>query len=249
MTPTIDTTIQVTDQPPATNHQPRSETNRANAQHSTGPRSIIGKLHSALNAITHGLTSQSPVLPSEDPAAFERHAQELFAEYKPKTPTEKQLIKELADTSWRMNRIPFLERDILMLSATLPAGSINVDLPDLQTCRAVEQALRRQERLLANLSMHGHRLSRQFHKTLDKLREIQADRRETEERDLKRAAGILELHKHKGIPYNPAEDGFVFSKAEVETCSRRLIHLNEARHIEHVRFYGGPEVKRAANPA
>jgi len=208
----------------------------------------MGKQHSAFNALTHGLTSQSPLLPAEDPAAFARHTQDLFHEYKPKTPTEKQLGKELADTSWRMNRIPFLERDILMLSATLPAGSINVDLPDLQTCRAVEDALRRQERLLANLSMHGHRLSRQFHMTLDKLREIQADRGETEERDLKRAAGILELHKHKGIPYDPAEDGFVFSKAEVETCSRRLIHLNEARDIEHVLFYAGPEIKRPANP-
>ena len=96
--------------------------------------------------------------------------------------------------------------------------------------------------------MHGHRLSRQFHKTLDKLREIQEVRRETEERDLKRAAAILELHKHKGIPYDPAKDGFVFSNAEVETCSRRLIHLNEARHIEHVRFYAGPEVKKTTNP-
>ncbi len=139
-----------------------------------------------------------------------------------------------------MNRIPMLERDLLMLSATLPAGSINVDLPDLQTCRAVEEALRRQERLLKNLSMHGQRLSRQFHKTLDQLREIQAVRRQTEERDLKNAAAILELHKHKGIPYDPAEDGFVFSNAEVETCSRLLIHLNEAR------FYAPPETKKAA---
>ena len=62
------------------------------------------------------------------------------------------------------------------------------------------------------------------------------------------AAAILELHKHKGIPYDPAEDGFVFSIAEVEVCSRRLIHVNEARHIEHVLFYGGPEIKRPANP-
>src|SRR5260370_19862856 len=102
--------------------------------------------------------------------------------------TKRQLVKELADTSWRMNRIPFLERDILMLSATLPAGSINVDLPDLETCRAVEDALRRQERLLANLSMHRHRLSRQFHKTLDKLRALQAARHPTQDRDLKNAA-------------------------------------------------------------
>jgi hypothetical protein len=62
------------------------------------------------------------VLPAEDPAAFNRHAQDLFEEYKPKNPTEKQFVRELADTSWRMNRIPFLERDILMLSVDLPAS-------------------------------------------------------------------------------------------------------------------------------
>jgi hypothetical protein len=221
-------------QPPITGGHLRSVINRANAQHSTGPRSAIGKQHSSLNAITHGLTSQSPVLPAEDLAAFNSHAQAFFDEYQPKGATEKQLVHDLAATSWRINRIPTLERDLLMLHATAPAGSINVDLPDLKTCLAVEDALRRQERSLANLSVHGNRLSRQFHKTLDQLREIQAVRRETEERDLKNAAAILELHKHKGIPYNPAEDGFVFSNAEIETCRQRLIHLNEARLVGQV---------------
>jgi hypothetical protein len=215
--------------------------NRANAQHSTGPRSPIGKLHSSLNATTHGLTSQSPVLPTEDAAAFNLHAQSFTDEYRPKTPTENQLVRDLADTSWRINRVPALERDILMLSATSEPGSINVDIPDLQTCKAVEEALRRQERSLKNLSMHGHRLSRQFHKTLDQLRAIQSARRETAERDLKKAAAILEMHKHKGLSYNPAEHGFVFSNAEVEAHSQRLIRLNQARHIEHVLFHAPPQ--------
>jgi hypothetical protein len=218
-----------------------SSKNRANAQHSTGPRSIIGKQHSSLNATTHGLTSQSPILPTENPDAFNLHTQSFFDEYHPKTPTEKQLVQDLADTSWRINRIPMLERDLLMLNATQPAGSINVDIPDLQTCNAVTESLRRQERTLASLSMHGHRLSRQFHKTLDQLREIQAVRRETAERDLKKAAAILEMHKHKGLSYNPAEDGFVFSNAEVEAHSQRLIRLNQARHIEHVLFHAPPQ--------
>jgi hypothetical protein len=243
MTPT-NSTSKSNHQPRITGDHLRGVINRANARYSTGPRSVIGKQHASLNAITHGLTSQSPVLPAEDPAAFNSHAQAFFDEYQPKGPTEKQLVQDLAATSWRINRIPTLERDLLMLHATAPAGSINVDIPDLKTCRAVEDALRRQERSLANLSMHGHRLSRQFHKTLDQLREIQSVRRETEERDLKRAAAILELHKHKGIPYDPAKDGFVFSNAEIETCSQRLIHLNEARHIEHIRFHAPPEFIR-----
>ena len=31
-----------------------------------------------------------------------------------------------------------------------------------------------------------------------------------------RAAGILEYRKHKGIEWDPAEDGFVLSKEQIE---------------------------------
>jgi hypothetical protein len=58
-------------------------------------------------------------------------------------------------------------------------------------------------------------------------------------RDLKDAA-LLELHKHKGIPWHPADHGFVFSKEQVEAFSQRLVRLNQSRHIEHVRFHMQP---------
>jgi hypothetical protein len=88
--------------------------------------------------------------------------------------------------------------------------------------------------------MHSQRLSCQFRKTVDQLREIQSERRIQQERDLKRAAALLELHKHKGIPFDPAQDGFVFSKDQVEAFAQRLIRLNESHHIEHVRFHMQP---------
>jgi hypothetical protein len=51
-------------------------------------------------------------------------------------------------------------------------------------------------------------------------------RRTKEECDLKRAAALLEMHKVKGIPYDPAQDGFVFSNDQIEAYSLRLIRLN-----------------------
>ncbi len=81
--------------------------------------------------------------------------------------------------------------------------------------------------LLATLVVHSQRLSRQFQKLVDMLREIQAERRLQQERDLKRAAALLELHKHKGLPYDPVQDGFVFSKDEIEAYSQRLMRLTE----------------------
>ena len=59
----------------------RIEINRANAQHSTGPKTESGKQTSSLNAIRHGLTSQSILMPTEDPAAYQQHVQSLLDEY------------------------------------------------------------------------------------------------------------------------------------------------------------------------
>ena len=101
---------------------------------------------------------------------------------------------------------------------------------------------------MATLGLHSHRLSRQFQKTLDQLREIQSERRGNQERQLKQASALLELHKHKGIPYDPAEDGFVFSKDQVEAFAQRLMRLNESRHIEYVRFHMPPPDRAATAP-
>jgi hypothetical protein len=55
----------------------------------------------------------------------------------------------------------------------------------------------------------------------------------------------MELHKRKGIPYDLAQDGFVFSKDQVEAFAQRLIRLNESRHIEHVLFHMQPAARAA----
>jgi hypothetical protein len=201
---------------------PRALANRANSRHSTGPRSAAGKQRSSLNATTHGLTSQSPVLASEDLAAYQLHCRQFLDEYQPATPTENQLTQEIADTAWRLNRIPLLESALLSQD------------PGSQTL--IPQ--------LATLGLHGQRLSRQFQKAMEQLREIQAERRQLQERELKRAAALLELHKHKGIPYHPAEYGFVFSKNQIEAHAQRLMRLNESRHIEHVLFHMQPPIER-----
>ena len=166
------------------------------------------------------------VLPSEDPAAHQRHTQEFFDEYKPQGPTERQLVQELIDSSWRLNRVPALEAEVLSRAANPPTPEAAIAFDIVDAHLAIDK-----------LALYSHRISRQFHKTLEQLREIQAERRETESRDLKRAAGLLEMHKTKGIPYDPAEDGFVFSSDQIETFSQRLMRLNESRHMEHIRFY------------
>jgi hypothetical protein len=123
-------------------------------------------------------------------------------------------------------------------SSTAASSSTNTNPPNDQA--RIEFDIVDAHRALATLGLHYQRLSRQFQKTLDTIREIQSERRHQQERHLKRAAALLQLHKHKGVPYDPAQDGFVFSNDEIEAFSQRLMRLNQSRHIEHVLFHMQP---------
>jgi hypothetical protein len=208
----------------------RAEINRANSQHSTGPRTAAGKQRSSLNALRHGLTGHVIVLPSEDHAAYDHHTRRLFDDLQPKGALEEQLVQSLSDTSWRINRIAALETNLLALGIHEQSNNIDTAHPEVHTALAMVAAVREQTRALSNLSSHEHRLSRQFERTLQQLREIQAERREKEKDQMEKAAKILQLHQAEGTPYNPAEDGFVFSNDEIETSIRRTDRLREANN-------------------
>ena len=115
----------------------------------TGPRTAAGKQRSSQNALTHGLTAASPVLATEDPAAYQNHCRQFFDEYQPATPTEAQLTQELADTAWRINRIPSLEAALLDRAANPPTDQAAIDFDIVDAHRA-----------LATLGLHYQRLSR-----------------------------------------------------------------------------------------
>ena len=213
---TVQTTPKPEETDPVLRWQARREAaNRANAQHSTGPRTEAGKQRSSQNALTHGLTATSPVLPTENRAAYDDHCRRFFDEYKPATPTESQLVQELADTSWRLNRIPLLETDALTRAhpPADPEQEVTFDIVDAH-------------KILATLGLHSGRLSRQFQKALTQLRDLQEDRLRQEKRQLRDAAEILIRHRRKGLTWDPADDGFVFSKEQVERHAQFLIHQN-----------------------
>jgi hypothetical protein len=196
----------------------RAATNRANSLHSTGPRTESGKQRSSQNALGHGLTARTAVLPTEDAEAYQRHIQQFLDEYKPATATETQLTQELADTAWRLNRIPLLEAELLSKD------------PNPQSLIPK----------LATLGLHGSRLSRQFQKALDQLREIQEERLRIERRQLTEAAEIFLRHQHKGLPWQPVDDGFVFSTEQIECQARKLVHQNPAFYATLRNFQAAP---------
>ena len=194
----------------------RIEANRANAKFSTGPRSNEGKQRSASNALRHGLTSQKPVLPTEDPQAHRKFCDEFIADLKPKGALEHQLVQNMADTQWRLNRCRAIEQSILAFEP----GPAQIDS-------------------LNKFSLYEHRLSRNFQAALKQFLQVKSERVQSEEQQLKDAAKVLKHLRSKQIAYDPAEDGFVFSTAEVEQYLRRIDHVEDACQANMMKFNRG----------
>jgi hypothetical protein len=82
----------------------RAEINRRNAQKSTGPRSAAGKERSRFNALKHGMTARSALLPDEDASELAARQQEAFDDLQPRSRLEAILVERIASDIWRSDR-------------------------------------------------------------------------------------------------------------------------------------------------
>ena len=99
-----DLACSVTDAP-APVSEAKLNANRANAQHSTGPRTETGKAQSCMNRFRHGLTGGSfVVLEHESQEEFDLLLESLKMEHQPGTPTELLLVKKMAQSWWLSKR-------------------------------------------------------------------------------------------------------------------------------------------------
>jgi hypothetical protein len=80
-----------------------------------GPKTPEGKAISSRNAIRHGLTSVSPVLPSEDPAEFEAFQSNVVNQYDPQDAEDTVIVLAYVDTMWRLRRVPAQESRLITI--------------------------------------------------------------------------------------------------------------------------------------
>ncbi len=80
------------------------ESNRRNAQKSTGAKTEAGKKKSRANAVKHGHRASVTVLPNENPALFERVCEDYYKALKPIDAVECRLVNDAVTASWRLDR-------------------------------------------------------------------------------------------------------------------------------------------------
>jgi hypothetical protein len=161
--------------------------NRRNAIHSTGPRSEAGKSTVSQNAAKHGLSAASPVLFSEDRAAFDALVENLLSEFQPHGEHESFLVRQMAEARWRLARIRLIETaafDLLVGEAA----------PQNPYARIAEKMVANGGDVLAKLNRYASAAERSYYKAhkelkaaiLPRQKEQQAERSRSEDAMLER---------------------------------------------------------------
>ncbi len=196
--------------------QPISEAqlaaNRANAQLSSGPVTEAGRAVSSQNAIKHGLTSKTILLPGEDPAAFRALSDMWSHLFGPKTDFERSLIDSIVSSDWRLARIKRLEAAI-QAKGHMEFSDKYQDQPEQLRQTLIEaDVYLKYEKQLKNLALQESRLRRHIEKDKWELFDVQARRAKAEEVEAARAA-FAEFVANPQTPA-PKPNGFVFSTGQ-----------------------------------
>jgi hypothetical protein len=180
--------------------------NLANAQSSTGPRTEIGKATSSQNALKHGLTAKTILLPGEDEAAYRKLCDGMFESFAPADTPEKELIQLLCDTQWRLQRCGRIEAAIL-----------SADVPDFKA--------------IDIMSKHESRLKRQYSTTLKEARNLIDTRLTREKGQMQEAMCIRRADKVDDCTTNLQAIGFVFSNQQVDAAIQAEDALTLAKQV------------------
>ena len=185
--------------------------NQKNAQLSTGPSSQAGKTKSSLNAVKSGLTGRTVLLPSEDAALYQAHVCEFVKHYAPVGDEECKLVQSLADTEWRLLRIPALEMGIYAVGRLEFAGLFPDEDEAVRKHLIEAQVFLAYQRQLNNLSIQESRLRRQREKDTAALRELQESASSRPKRvsmppSANTSASPTKIRKWNSIPLNLASN-------------------------------------------
>jgi len=94
----------------------KSESARINGAKSRGPKTEAGRRRSSQNSLKHGLTAQTLVLPTEDPAEFQQHLASYLDQFQPDGPAELHLVHEMVAAKWRLQRLAIIETQLYIES-------------------------------------------------------------------------------------------------------------------------------------
>src|SRR5580693_4492774 len=192
----------------------QTEANRANSQHSSGPKTEAGRERSRSNALRHGLTGQVTTMTEEDRAAHDKFSKALIADLAPQGAMETQLAQRIATDSWRLNRAAAIEDNLFAIGLNDHGGRLS-EHDQIDSALTTARVFTLESKQLQLLTLYEQRLNRAVQKNLAILQQLQTARKAAHTAAMKEASALLQLSEMKGIEYAPTKDGFVFSNEQI----------------------------------
>ena len=201
----------------------RLDANRANAQHSTGPKTEEGKAKPSMNAVKTGLTGRTVLLSTDDAIIYQHHLDRNFTEFSPATDKEKALVQTIADAEWRLLRIVPLEAGIYAIGRLELADQFAAFADsDNREALILSKIFMTYRRDLGNLALQERRLRNQRKTDIAELQQLQKDRAEQEKElskkrhnEVQRACELNNKASYHKLDLDLADHGFDFSLSEL----------------------------------
>ena len=186
--------------------------NRQNGKLSHGAVTPEGKRTCCMNAVKHGLTGATVLLPTDDVAAYEKSVAIVFDHYKPATDMEKLIIQEVADLTWKLLRVPVVESGIFAKGRMENQHLFGPDVvnPEDRHIIVEGEIQHTYTRALSNLTLQQSRSQRMLEKKIKAFEELRHARELLEL--AKRNAAMYSIVGKPSDPYRPHPSvGVVFS--------------------------------------
>ena len=168
------------------------------------------------------MTGRTVLLHSDDAAEYQRHIAAYQKEFSPVGQRECDLVQSIADTVWRLLRIPALEMAIYAKGRLEFADAFNDHDEALRSGLIELETFLKYEKQLRNLQLQESRLGRRREKEIAELRQLQQERKAKETALAEQAAVCAKPE----IQTAAAATGFEFSTAPFEASSDRVPALS-----------------------
>jgi hypothetical protein len=226
--------------------------NRANAQLSTGPSSPEGKLKSSHNALKTGLTGRTIVLPTDDVAAYQKLVAAMHQKFYPVDDYDCHLVQTIADTEWRLLRIPTIEAGYYALGRhELAAECAHESDPQVRASLLEALIARAYKKDFHNLAIQERRLRNQLKACIAELHQLQ-DEQEAVQFQRRNEAMFTALGRFNEFkpPANSVEHfGFEFTGAYLKTRYQAHSVTGQDAVREFDRSWKAQWLKKAAQKA
>jgi hypothetical protein len=187
----------------------------------------------ALSNFKHGLTGRVFLFNEAERLAYDALYNGLKEALSPEGALEDELVKDLVDDRWRLNRASSLESCLFAEGAEKFAASTDATGdPELDLALSGGRVWQAEAKNLNLLSLYTSRFHRRYEKNMAELRRLQAERKSALEEAIAEAALFSHAAKSKGETYNMAEAftrrNFEFSTEEISRMVSRWRRLQEA---------------------